>query len=66
MSAAVAFPHFDIETYLNRVDQANDRQEVLQLLRELEGHCASLGPETCRSFSDKAASRLSNRFLQVR
>jgi hypothetical protein len=66
MSAAVAFPPFDIETFLSRVDRANDRQEVLQLLRELEGHCASLGPEACQSFSDKAASRLSNRFMQVR
>jgi hypothetical protein len=66
MSAAVAYPSFDIESFLNRVDEANDRQELLQLLRELEGQCATLGPEICQSFSDKAASRLSNRFMQVR
>jgi|GEM_PF-2042896 len=65
MSAATAYPPFDTQTFLTRVDQASSRREVLQLLRELEQQCPSLGPDFCRSFSNEAASRLSQRFAQV-
>lgn len=66
MSVALAYPPFDTQNFLTRVDQAVSRQEVLQLLRELEQQCASLGADFCQSFSEEAASRLSHQFTQVR
>jgi hypothetical protein len=65
MSAAMTYSPFDTQLFLNRVDQAASRREVLQLLRELELHYASLGAGSCQSFSEEAASRLSHRFTQV-
>lgn len=64
MSAAIAYPLFNNQTFFGRVNQATSRQEDLQLLRELEQQCASLGPEMCRSFSEEAASHLSHRFTR--
>jgi hypothetical protein len=58
-------PLFDLPAFLDRIEAAGTRQQVLQLLKELEHLCMHMNPDECRQLSVQVAERMSNRMAQL-
>ncbi len=56
---------FDLPAFLERIEVAASRQQVLQLLKELEQHCMHMNPDECRQLSVQVAERMSSRIAQL-
>ncbi len=56
---------FDLPAFLDRIEAAATRQQVLQLLKELEHLCMHMNPDECRQLSAQVAERMSSRMAQL-
>lgn len=56
---------FDLPAFLDRIEVAASRQQVLQLLKELEQQCMHMNPDECRQLSAPVAERMSSRMAQL-
>ena len=56
---------FDLPAFLDRIEVAASRQQVLQLLKELEPYCMHMHPDECRRLSVEVAERMSSRMAQL-
>ena len=56
---------FDLPAFLDRIEVAASRQQVLQLLKELEPYCMLMNPDECRQLSVEVAERMSSRMAQL-
>jgi hypothetical protein len=56
---------FDLPAFLDRIEEAASRQQVLQLLKELEPYCIHMHPDECRQVSVQVAERMSSRMAQL-